>query len=120
MYGPGPIALLLGAPTLILIYFLWCRVSPRQARACLARPKGRNLCCGAKGPKTIDVPSGLICEDATLQRADQLAPLKQGPPSDESIPSIEADGRRRPCKTNLSGSLMKERRSPHQGFPNSS
>ena len=30
-------------------------------RACyLARPEGRNLCCGGKGPKTIDAPFGHI------------------------------------------------------------
>ena len=39
--------------------------------------------------KTSDAPSGLMQgTDASLRRADQLAPLKQGPPADESVPPV--------------------------------
>ena len=59
--------------------FCVCRVSPRR----------RGPFVPAKGPKTIDAPFGLIgAEDASLRRADQLAPLKQGPPGQESVPPL--------------------------------
>jgi hypothetical protein len=35
---------------------------PGGRACCLARPEGRNLCCGGKGPKTIDALSGHIGE----------------------------------------------------------
>ena len=39
---------------------LLARVHPGSRACCLMRPEGGNLCCGAKGPKTIDAPSSLI------------------------------------------------------------
>jgi hypothetical protein len=82
------------SPTILSREFWWCRVSARQPRFCLVRPVGRILCCGAKGPKTNDAPSGLIGWDwRRLRSADQLAEsvlsfvegLRQGPPSDKSV-----------------------------------
>jgi len=50
------------------------------------RPGGRATFVSAKVAKTSDAPSGLMQgTDASLRRADQLAPLKQGPPEDESV-----------------------------------
>ena len=60
--------------------FLCCRVSPRQARPFLFRQKGPK-------PLTPRLAS-LKRTDASLRRADQLAPLKQGPPGDESVPPL--------------------------------
>ena len=33
---------------------------PGGRACCLARPEGRNLCCGAKGPKTTDTQASFI------------------------------------------------------------
>jgi hypothetical protein len=46
--------------------------------------------------------------DASLRRADQLAPLKQGPPANESVPPVGQTAGVRPW-TNLSWTHMKER-----------
>ncbi len=42
----------------------------------------------ARGPKTIDAPSGLIHRERTptMGRAVQLAGLTQGPPGDKGVP----------------------------------
>jgi hypothetical protein len=47
-----------------------CR--PGRRACCLTRPEWRNRCCGAKGPKTIDAPPGLI-------EADGRQPEESGP-----------------------------------------
>jgi hypothetical protein len=48
-------------PTLMFnVVFCVAGFRPGRRGCCLARPEGRNRCCGAKGPKTIDAPSGLI------------------------------------------------------------
>ena len=53
------------------------------------RPGRRGPFVSAKGPKTIDAPSGSWERtDASLRRADQLAPLKQGPPNAKSVPPL--------------------------------
>jgi hypothetical protein len=51
------------------------------------RPGSRGPFVSTKGPKTIDAPSGLIGFDGRRQymKANQLAALKQDPPSDESV-----------------------------------
>ena len=50
------------------------------------RPGRRDPFVSAKGPKTIDAPSGLIRGDGRkLAEADQLAGLKQGPAADKSV-----------------------------------
>ncbi len=63
------------------------------------RPGRRGPFGLAKGPKTIDAPSGLILEgtDASLRRAGQLAPLKQGPPADKSVPPLGQPAGVGPC-----------------------
>ena len=62
------------------------------------RPGRRGPFVPAKGPKTIDAPSGLIGADGrqAARRADQLPEpvlsfiegLKQGPPAEESVPPM--------------------------------
>jgi hypothetical protein len=47
--------------------------------------------------------------DASLQRADQLAPLKQGPPADKSVLSLSQTAGVGPWETNISVTHMKER-----------
>ena len=51
--------------------------------------QGRPFLSG-KGPKTSDAPSGIIEGEGRqpLRRADQLAPLKQGPLADKSVPPL--------------------------------
>ncbi|MDH3771196.1 MAG: hypothetical protein OET79_09470, partial [Nitrospirota bacterium] len=46
--------------------------------------------------------------DASLRRADQLAPLKQGPPADESVPPLGQTAGVEPWETNTSVTHMKE------------
>jgi hypothetical protein len=61
--------------------------------------------------------------DASLRRADQLAPLKQGPPADESVPPFGQTAGVRPWEPNLSGTHKKEQGtiyfvlSGRNGFP---
>ena len=68
------------------------------------RPGRRGPFVSAKGPKTIDAPSGLMDgADTGHGRADQLVEpvlrllegLKQGPPNDKSVRPLEPGGRRR-------------------------
>ena len=44
------------------VNLIFCEAGFRPGRRawCLVRPRGRNRCCGGKGPKTSDAPSGLI------------------------------------------------------------
>ncbi|HNP31317.1 MAG TPA: hypothetical protein PKK23_19885 [Nitrospirales bacterium] len=46
--------------------------------------------------------------DASLRRADQLAPLKQGPPTDESVLPLGQTAGVGPWEMNLSGIHAKE------------
>ena len=52
-------------------------------------PAGEALLFRQKSPKPL-TPRLISLErtDASLRRADQLAPLKQGPPTDESVPPL--------------------------------
>ncbi|MDH3769981.1 MAG: hypothetical protein OET79_03205 [Nitrospirota bacterium] len=52
-------------------------------------PAGEALLFRQKSPKPL-TPRLVSLErtDASLRRADQLAPLKQGPPTDESVPPL--------------------------------
>ena len=50
-------------------------------------PAGEALLFRQKAPKPLTPRlASLKRRDARLRRADQLAPLKQGPPADESVP----------------------------------
>jgi hypothetical protein len=52
-------------------------------------PAGEALLFRQKAPKPLTPrPASLERTDASLRRADQLAPLKQGPPADESVPPL--------------------------------
>jgi len=46
--------------------------------------------------------------DANLRRAGQLAPLKQGPPTDESVPPVGQPAGVGPWETNIARIQMKE------------
>jgi len=52
---------------------------PRRRACCLARPEGRNLCCGAKDPKPLSPGRNLFATEPNYMAA-QLAPLKQCSP----------------------------------------
>ncbi len=79
---------------------------PKGATFRLVGPVGPNICVEAKGPKTIDAPSGsLEGTDASLRRADQLAPLTQGPPTDESVPPLGQTAGVGPWETNIHPAL---------------
>jgi hypothetical protein len=65
--------------------------------------------------------------DASLRRADQLAPLKQGPPADESVPPLDQTAGVELWETNISVTHMEERKAlysvlsvkfpiPHSGY----
>ena len=56
-------------------------VRPGGRACCLARPKGRNHCCGGKGPKTIDAPPGLIEWDGRSLRKGGLTRFAQTRPA---------------------------------------
>ena len=82
------------------------------------RPGRRGPFVLAKGPKTIDAPSGLI--GAEGRQPEEGGPtrgacpeffegLKQGPPADESVPPLGQTAGVGPWETNLSGTHMKER-----------
>ena len=73
------------------------------------RPGRRGPFVPAKGPKTIDAPclASLVRMDANLGRADQLASLKQGPPTDESVPPLSQTAGVGPWETNISVTHMK-------------
>ena len=72
-------------------------------------PDRRGPFVPAKGPKTIDAPSGsLEGTDARLRRADQLAPLTQGPPVEESVPPLGQTAGVGPWEPNISVTHMKE------------
>ena len=47
--------------------------------------------------------------DASLRRADQLAPLKQGPPADEGVPPLGQTAGVGPWEMKISVTHMKER-----------
>jgi hypothetical protein len=76
----------------------------------LIRLEERNLCVEQKAPKPL-TPRVAALErmDASLRRADQLAPLKQGPPADKSVPPLGQTAGVGPWETNLSRTHMKER-----------
>ena len=88
-------------PTLVST---WFSVLPGFA------PAGEALLFRQKAPKPL-TPRLVSLErmDASLRRADQLAPLKQGPPADESVPPLGQTAGVRPWETNKSVPHMKER-----------
>ena len=52
-------------------------------------PAGEALLFRQKAPKPVTPRlASLERTDASLRRADQLAPLEQGPPADESVPPL--------------------------------
>ena len=52
-------------------------------------PAGEALLFRQKAPKPVTPRLALLeGTDASLRRADQLAPLKQGPPPDKSVPPV--------------------------------
>jgi hypothetical protein len=88
-------------PTLVST---WCSVLPGFA------PAGEALLFRQKAPKPVTPRlTSLERRDASLRRADQLAPLKQGPPADESVPPLGQTEGVGPGETNLSLTPMKER-----------
>jgi hypothetical protein len=88
-------------PTLVST---WFSVLPGFA------PAGEALLFRKKGPKPL-TPRLVSLErmDASLRRADQLAPLKQGPPTDESVPPLGQKAGVGPWEPNLSVTHKKER-----------
>ncbi|HBP89054.1 MAG TPA: hypothetical protein DD706_15310 [Nitrospiraceae bacterium] len=73
-------------------------------------PAGEALLFRQKVPKPLTPPlASLEGEDDSLRRADQLAPLKQGPPTDKSVPHLGQPAGDGPWETNLSGTYLKER-----------
>ncbi len=79
---------------------------------CIAgfRPGRRGPFVLAKGPKTIDAQSGLMGSGGTpsFRRASQLAPLKQGPPAEKSVPPLDQTAGVELWETNISVTPMKE------------
>ena len=73
-------------------------------------PKGATFVVEQKAPKPL-TPRLVSLErmDASLRRADQLAPLKQGPPADESVPPLGQTAGVGPWEPNLSVTHKKER-----------
>ncbi len=73
-------------------------------------PAGEALLFRQKAPKPL-TPRLVSLErtDASLRRADQLAPLKQGPPADESVPPLGQTAGVGPWGPNLSVTHKKER-----------
>jgi len=88
-------------PTLVST---WFSVLPGFA------PAGEALLFRQKAPKPL-TPRLVSLErtDASLRRADQLAPLKQGPPADESVPPLGQTAGVEPWETNISVTHKKER-----------
>jgi hypothetical protein len=73
-------------------------------------PAGEALLFRQKGPKPMTPRLASIDRmDANLRRTDQLAPLKQGPPAEESVPPLGQTAGVEPRKTNLSMTDIKER-----------
>jgi hypothetical protein len=73
-------------------------------------PAGEALLFRQKGPKPMTPRlASLERTDASLRRADQLAPLKQGPPADESVPPFSQTAGVGPWEMNISVTHMKER-----------
>jgi hypothetical protein len=66
-------------------------------------PEGATVVVEGKAPKPVTPRL------ASLERTDQLAPLKQGPPADESVPPLGQAAGVGPWEPNLSGTHMKER-----------
>jgi hypothetical protein len=90
--------------------FLCCRGSARQPRLLLgASRRAQPLLWRQKDPKPL-TPRLASWErrDAHLRRAGQLAPLKQGQPTDESVPPLGQPAGVGPWETNIAGIQMKE------------
>ena len=73
-------------------------------------PAGEALLFRQKAPKPL-TPRLVALErtDASLRRADQLAPLKQGPPADKSVPPLDQTAGVEIWETNILVTHMKER-----------
>jgi hypothetical protein len=72
-------------------------------------PAAEVLLLRQKAPKPMPRLASLERPDVILRSADQLAPLKQGPPAEESVPPLGQTAGVGAGETNLSGTLMKER-----------
>ena len=73
-------------------------------------PAGEALLFRQKDPKPLTPRlASLERMDASLRRADQLAPLKQGPPADESVPPLGRTAGVGSWETNISVTRMKKR-----------
>jgi len=73
-------------------------------------PAGEALLFRQKAPKPMTPRLALLeGTDAKLKRADQLAPLKQGPQTDESVPPLGQTAGVESWEPNLSVTHMKER-----------
>ena len=71
---------------------------------------GEALLFRQKAPKPLTPHLALLeGTDASLRRADQLAPLKQGPPAEESVPPLGQTAGVGPWGQNISVTHMKER-----------
>jgi hypothetical protein len=74
------------------------------------RPGRRGPFVPAKGPKTIDAPSGLIGADGRQsQEGGPTRSAQTGPPTDKSVLPLGQPAGVGPWETNLSGPNMKER-----------
>jgi hypothetical protein len=72
-------------------------------------PEGATVVVEQKAPKPLTPRlASLERTDASLRRADQLAPLKQGPPADESVPPLGQTAGVGTWETNISVTHMKE------------
>ncbi len=72
-------------------------------------PAGEALLFRQKAPKLLTPRLALLeGTDANLRRADQLAPLTQGPPVDESVPPLGQTAGVGPWEPNISLTHMKE------------
>jgi hypothetical protein len=73
-------------------------------------PEGATVVVEGKDPKPLTPRlASLERTDASLRRADQLAPLKQGPPADEGVPPLGQTAGDGPWEMNISVTHMKER-----------
>ena len=88
---------------------MFCVAGFRPGRRGCSSARPGPLLFRQKAPKPLTPRlASLVRTDAILRRADQLAPLKQGPPSDESVPALGQTAGVG-SGTNSSGTYMKER-----------
>ena len=98
-------------PTLVSTWFsVLPGFAPAAELVAWRVPKGATFVVEQKAPKPL-TPRLVSLErmDASLRRADQLAPLKQGPPADESVPPLGQTAGVGPWEPNISVTHKKER-----------